>query len=148
MLYLVVHLHRGVFRDNVDNGVIYKPPTQIKHQHETLNTKHLYNIYIMLDQRRDVGPTLYKCYTNVLSLLRILITYNNGSCHVLWPYTLKIGFGMLDQWWMFASRQIDQFISFGYWTLFSLLIRRAYKTFHFGSAVRKNNILKQACDTQ
>ena len=23
----------------------------------------------MLDQRQDVGPTLYKCYTNVLCLL-------------------------------------------------------------------------------
>ena len=31
------------------------------------NTTHLYNIYTMLDQRRR--PTLYKCYTNVLSLL-------------------------------------------------------------------------------
>ena len=26
------------------------------------NTKHLYNIYTMLDVK-DVGPTLYKCYT-------------------------------------------------------------------------------------
>ena len=28
------------------------------------NTKYLHNIYIF-----DVGPTLYKCYTNVLCLL-------------------------------------------------------------------------------
>ena len=35
------------------------------------NTKHLYNIYTMLDQRHvfDVGPTLYKCDTNALCLL-------------------------------------------------------------------------------
>ena len=39
------------------------------------NTKHLYNICTML----DVGPTLYKCYTNVLCLLGIehdLYTYH------------------------------------------------------------------------
>ena len=33
------------------------------------NTKHLYNICKILVQRRNVGPTLYKCYTNVLRLL-------------------------------------------------------------------------------
>ena len=35
------------------------------------STTHLYNIYTMLDE--DVGPTLYKCYTNVLCLLGICI---------------------------------------------------------------------------
>ena len=33
------------------------------------NTKYLYNICTMLDQRRRRVPTLYKCYTNVLCLL-------------------------------------------------------------------------------
>ena len=49
------------------------------------NTKHLYNIYTMLDQRQtqkncirfkqcwtnveDIEPSLYKCYKNVLCLL-------------------------------------------------------------------------------
>ena len=32
------------------------------------NTKHLHNIFAMLGQR---GPTLHKCYTNVLRLLRM-----------------------------------------------------------------------------
>ena len=31
--------------------------------------KYLYNICTMLDQREDVEPTLYKCYTNVLCQL-------------------------------------------------------------------------------
>ena len=30
-----------------------------------LNTKHLYNMYTMLDQRRRRWPMLYICYTNV-----------------------------------------------------------------------------------
>ena len=39
------------------------------------NTKHLYKICTLLDQRhalklsKGVGRTLYKCYTNVLCLL-------------------------------------------------------------------------------
>ena len=33
------------------------------------NTKHLYNIYGMLEKHRR-WPTLYKCCTNVLGLLR------------------------------------------------------------------------------
>ena len=33
------------------------------------NTKHLYNTCTMLTNVEDVGPTLYKCYTNVLCLL-------------------------------------------------------------------------------
>ena len=40
--------------------------------HNPANTKHLYNIYAMLDQCEDVGPTLYKCYRNVLCLLGIM----------------------------------------------------------------------------
>ena len=33
------------------------------------NTKHLYNIYTTAAQRLDVGPPLYKCYTNISGLL-------------------------------------------------------------------------------
>ena len=34
-----------------------------------VNTKKLYSIYTMLDNVKDVGATLYKCYTNVFCLL-------------------------------------------------------------------------------
>ena len=43
------------------------------------NTKHLYNIYTTPAQRRrrDVGPTLYKYYTNALCWLRVPMRDNN-----------------------------------------------------------------------
>ena len=34
-----------------------------------VNTKHLYNIYTTTAKVIEVGPTLYKCYTNVFCLL-------------------------------------------------------------------------------
>ena len=37
-----------------------------------VNTKHLYDFIQCWTNVEDVGPTLYKCYTNVLCLL--------GSC--------------------------------------------------------------------
>ena len=38
-------------------------------QHNPVNTNHLYSFCTMLEQVKDVGPTLYKCYTSVLCLL-------------------------------------------------------------------------------
>ena len=46
--------------------------------HNPVNTKHLYNIYTMLDQR----PTLYKCYTNALCLLgcaRVILSVRSAK---------------------------------------------------------------------
>ena len=38
--------------------------------HSSINTKHMYNIYTTSDQ---LGPELYKCYTNALSLLSMFL---------------------------------------------------------------------------
>ena len=48
------------------------------------NTKHLYNIYTMLDQRRRRWAALYKCYTNGLCLLdNLLVDLPSFVCYVM-----------------------------------------------------------------
>ena len=44
----------------------------------TQQTKHLYNIFTMV---KDNGPTLYKCYTNVLCLLGSGFIVNIFVCY-------------------------------------------------------------------
>ena len=40
-----------------------------------VNTTHFYNICTMLDQRRSLGPALYKCYTKALCLLGLICAH-------------------------------------------------------------------------
>ena len=55
-LILLAYSGRSAGRDSLDRLI-------------PVNTKHLCNICTMLANVEDAGPTLYKCYTNVLCLL-------------------------------------------------------------------------------
>ena len=41
-----------------------------------VNTKHVYDFIQCCANVEDVGPTLYKCYTNVLCLLGLFLLLN------------------------------------------------------------------------
>ena len=71
-------LNAWIYINNINhyftfNIIIYYDP----HNYSSMNTQQTQNICITFVQRRpnvyDVGPTLYKSYTNVLCLLGILI---------------------------------------------------------------------------
>ena len=51
------------------------------------NTKYLYNNFIQRQPNvLDVGPALYKCYTNVLCLLRLL--FHDNLAGIQWVYKM------------------------------------------------------------
>ena len=61
--------HVDIIEANTESSsIIFYNFNKFLFKSNPVNTKHLYSIYIMLDNVENVGPTLYKRYTNVLFL--------------------------------------------------------------------------------
>ena len=67
-----------------------------------VNTKHLYDFMQCWTIVEDVGPTLYKCYTNVLCLLGRRIfsqtLYIYSMLVQCWPRVANVGLALKQHW--------------------------------------------------